>query len=142
MKEFQIQCEVGPEIATTSIMKPLLLRDAHVAKCDGCEEHKIVRVTLVGNPLGGEFRDKRSGLRLCAQCHLHGHKETEWKEYQIQCEGGPEIAISRWPDGKYSIKVFSASGNQVAHLILAHPEGEKMTDAMNNLRHEFDLQVA
>lgn len=62
------------------------------------------------------------------------------KEYRIQADGGKELAISRWPDGKYSIKVFSSLGQMVAHLIAPKDEGEKLTDALNNLRHEFELK--
>lgn len=62
-------------------------------------------------------------------------------EYRIQADGGKEITVSRWPDGKYSIKVFSSLGQMVAHLIASQNEGEKLTDAMNNLRHKFDLQI-
>lgn len=61
-------------------------------------------------------------------------------EYRIQADYGKELAISRWPDGRYSIKVFSSLGQMVAHLITAKEEGEKLTDALNNLRHEFDMQ--
>lgn len=64
------------------------------------------------------------------------------KEYRIQADAGKELAISRWPDGKYSIKVFSSLGQMVAHLITPKDEGEKLTDAMNNLRQEFDLKLS
>ena len=62
------------------------------------------------------------------------------KEYRIQADAGKELAIGRWPDGKYSIKVFSSLGQMTAHLITSRDEGEKLTDALNNLRHEFDMQ--
>lgn len=64
------------------------------------------------------------------------------KEYRIQADGKKELAISRWPDGKYSIKVFSSLGQLTAHLITPQSEGEKLTDALNNLRHEFDLKLS
>lgn len=59
-------------------------------------------------------------------------------EYRIQADYGKELVISRWPDGRYSIKVFSSLGQMVAHLITPKEEGEKLTDALNNLRHEVE----
>lgn len=55
------------------------------------------------------------------------------KEYRIQADGGKELAISRWPNGKYSIKVFSSLGQMVAQLILPTEEGEKLRDALDDL---------
>lgn len=62
------------------------------------------------------------------------------KEYRIQADAKKELAVTRWPDGRYSIKVFSSLGQQAAHLIIPRDEGEKLTDALNNLRHEFDMR--
>lgn len=59
------------------IESPELLQGTHAAICDLCVKFKIVRITLVGSPIGGELGDNRAGLRLCAECHRNTIKEAQ-----------------------------------------------------------------